>query len=118
MHGQWTYWDQDGDQIKFERYEHGTLREIEYTQGEQSYQEALWLLCHSVLLSGARRIPDEEEATITNAAWIEQIIENPEAEELLASLQANEPETLQARIRQEVQTAGIPQCPLLEGKNR
>ena len=118
MHGPWTYWDQDGNEVKIERYEHGTLREIEYVQGEQSYQEALWLLCNRVLLSGARRIPDEEEATLTNAEWIQQIVENPEAEELLSSLQANEPETLQARIRQEVQTAGIPQCPLLEGKQR
>lgn len=118
MHGPWTYWNERGDEVKVERYEHGTLQEIEYVQGEQSYQEALWLLCNSVLLSGARRIPDEEEATITNAQWIEQIIENPDAEELLASLKENNPETLQARIRQEVQTAGIPQCPLLEGQDR
>lgn len=118
MHGPWTYWDQAGEEVKIERYEHGTLRRIEYVQGEQSYQEALWLLCNSVLLSGARRISDQEEATITNAQWIEQLIENPEVEELLSSLDVNEPETVQARIRQEVQSAGIPQCPLLEGKNR
>jgi hypothetical protein len=114
MHGPWTYWDETGQQVKVEHYEHGILRRIEYTQGAQGYKEAIWLLCNSVLLSGARQIKDRDQARTTNASWIETIIENPQAKDMLAALDPSKPIAMQKRIEQEARAEGIPQCPLLE----
>lgn len=118
MHGPWTYWDEAGKELKVEHYEHGVLRRIEYVEGTQGYKEAIWLLCNSVLLSGARKIRDAEQAEIVNAQWIQEIISNAQAEDLLASLDPRKPIAMKKRIEQEVRAEGIPSCPLLAEDQR
>lgn len=113
MHGPWTYWDEGGKQLKIEHYEHGVLRRIEYVEGTQGYKEAMWLLCNSVVLSGARRIKDPQQAEATNAQWIQDIISNAQVADMLAGLDPTKPVAMKKRIQQEVTAEGIPQCPLL-----
>jgi hypothetical protein len=118
MHGAWTHWGEDGKELKVEHYEHGILRRIEYVEGTQGYKEAMWLLCNSVVLSGARRIKDAEQAEAINAQWIQDIIENAQAEDMLAALDPSKPVAMRKRIEQEVKAEGIPQCPLLAERGR
>jgi hypothetical protein len=118
MHGEWTYWDEGGKELKVEHYEHGVLKQIDYVEGTQGYKEAIWLLCNSVVLSGARRIKDAEQAQVVNAQWIQDIIENAEAEDMLAKLDPSKPVAMKKRIEQEVRAEGIPQCPLLAERER
>ena len=118
MHGPWTYWDEGGKTLKVEDYEHGVLRGIEYVEGTQGYKEAMWLLCNSVVLSGARRIKDPAQAQVINAQWIQDIIENPAAEDMLSSRDPSKPVAMKKRIEQEVRAEGITQCPLLADDNR
>ena len=118
MHGPWTYWDESGKELKVEHYDHGILRRIEYVEGTQGYKEAMWLLCNSVVLSGARRIKDPEQAEVANAEWIQEIIVNAQAEDMLAALDPSKPVAMKKRIQQEVTAEGIPQCPLLAERGR
>jgi hypothetical protein len=118
MHGPWTYWDESGKELKVEHYEHGILRRIDYVEGTQGYKEAIWLLCNSVVLSGARRIKDPAQAEATNAQWIQDIIVNAQAKDMLAALDPSKPVAMKKRIQQEVTAERIPQCPLLAERGR
>ncbi|ACY15821.1 toxin-antitoxin system YwqK family antitoxin [Haliangium ochraceum] len=113
QHGVWVYWDEGGGVLKRERYDHGVLHDLEYIGAEQSYEEAMRLLCNSVSLSGAARVRDPDAAFAINAGWLKEHIENPEAGDLLSSLGADDASTVQARLQQAVSAAGITRCPLL-----